>query len=155
MAANEVSEMLLERTAQAMLSGDFEGFAHCFALPHLIDTPDKKMTLNTRDALYDLFRQMVQGYKSRNVTALIRYCEVAEFRAPDRVEATHISHVMSNHQRVIDPFHTFSVIQFIDNRWQLTSSQYAVDAQSHISAALHGTIDCKTALAPQHADIGI
>ncbi|MEP5632494.1 MAG: hypothetical protein ABJP79_11495 [Tateyamaria sp.] len=141
MEALEVSEMLLERTAQAILNDDFEGFSHCFAIPHKIDTPDRKVTLETRDALRTLFQGVVQDYKNRNVTALIRHCEVAEFRGPQKVEATHVSHVMSGHQRVVDPFHTYSVMQFTDNRWQISATQYTLDRQIPVGATLHAMTD--------------
>ena len=134
-SATEISEMLLEMTGNAMLEKDFEAFARCFHLPHILETPDEKTVLKTRVALRALFDRVTHDHADRNVNNLIRICEVAEFRGPFRVEATHITHLMSGTQRVADPFPTFSVLEYIDNRWQITSSQYAVDRNINVGRA--------------------
>lgn len=140
-SASDISEMLLEQTAKALLSGDFEAFSLCFALPHTIDTPDRKTTLKTVESLRLMFFRVVHDYRDRNVTALIRFCEVAEFHGPHRVKATHVSHVMSGNQRIIDPFHGYSVIDFIGGRWQLTSTQYAVDNETTVGRVIQTLSD--------------
>jgi len=132
--------MLLEKTGKAMLSGDFKAFMRCFALPHIIETPDKKTVLKTRSAMREVFNTVVQEYADRGVTDLIRICEVAEYRGPFRVEATHITHMMSGNHRVQDPFPGFSVLEFIEGRWQVSSSQYAVDKTTTVGRALEAGI---------------
>lgn len=138
-----------------MLNGDFESLCHCYSVPHTIETPEGKITIQTHDALKVLFKKIVQNYRTRNVTALIRYCETAEFRGSNRVEATHVSHQMSGSQRIMAPFHGYSVIEFIDNRWQLTSTQFAIDKKNHAGAVLPAIIECCTDPAILSADIEI
>ena len=134
--AKDVSQMLLEKTGKALLSGDFETFAQCFALPHTIDTPDRKTTLKTKSALSLMFFRVVADYRHRNITNIIRFCEVAEYKDLTTIEATHISYMMSGSQRVIEPFPGFSVIKYIDGRWQRTDTQYAVDNETTVGRAL-------------------
>ncbi len=134
--AKDISEMLLEVTGTALLSNDFEMFERCFLLPHVVETPDKKTVLKTQSALRTVFERVVQDYANRNITDLIRICEVAEFRGPFRIEATHITHMMSGHQRVMEPFPSFSVLEFVENRWQISASQYAVDQKTTVGRAL-------------------
>lgn len=128
--------MILEKTGKALLSGDFETFAQCFALPHTIDTPDRKTTLKTLGALRLMLFKVVEDYRDRNTTDIIRFCEVAEFKNLTTIEATHISHVMAGDHRVMEPYPGFSVIKYIDGRWQLTSTQYAVDNETNVGRAL-------------------
>lgn len=134
--AREISEALLEITGKALIGNDFESFERCFHVPHLIETPDEKRVLKTQAALRRVFDCVVEDYRNRNITDLIRITEVAEFRGPFRVEATHCTHMMSRHLRVMDPFPCFSVLEFIDDRWQCTSSQYAVDQKTTVGRAL-------------------
>lgn len=134
--AQDISEMLLEKTGAALLGNDFDAFAPCFHVPHVIETPDQKTVIKTKAALQAMFARVVRDYSNRNVTDLIRICEVAEFRGPFRVEATHITHMMSGNLRVQDPFPAFSVIEYIEERWQITSSQYAVDRNTTVGRAL-------------------
>jgi hypothetical protein len=83
-----------------------------------------------------MFFKMVADYRDRNITDIIRFCEVAEYKDLTTIDATHISHVMSGRQRVIEPFPGFSVIKYIDGRWQLTDTQYAVDNETTVGRAL-------------------
>ena len=134
--AKQISEMLLELTSIALLSNNFESFSVCFHVPHLIETADNKKVLKTRDDLRSVFERVVEDYQRKGVTDLVRFCEVAEFRGETRVEATHITHMMSRNQRVADPFPAFSVLEFIDGRWQSISSQYAVDKDTTVGRAI-------------------
>ena len=117
--------MLLELTGHALLSNNFALFSRCFHLPHIIETADHKRVLNTLEELQAVFDSVVDDYSRRRVNNLVRITEEAEFRSATRLEAAHITHMMSGDQRVKDPFPCFSVLEFIDDRWQITASQYA------------------------------
>ncbi|KIN61956.1 hypothetical protein Z946_812 [Sulfitobacter noctilucicola] len=131
-----VQEMILEETGKAMLANDFDAFAHCFALPHTIETPDRKTVLKTRAALQDVFDLVLEDYRKRGVTNLIRICEIAEYRGPLRIEATYMTHVMSGNLRVLDPYPSFCVLELIEDRWQISASQYALDKATTVGRAL-------------------
>lgn len=128
--------MLLEITGAALLENDFDSFSNCFHVPHFIATAEHKTVLRTRQELRDIFDKAVAGYSHQQITNLVRFCEVAEYRSDTRIEAMHITHLMSGNQRVADPFPSFSVLEFIDGRWQLTSSQYAVEKTTPFGSAI-------------------
>lgn len=136
-AAKEISERLLKITGDALLNNDFDTFAGCFGLPHLIETPDSKRVMENLQDMRVVFDGVVDDYRRRQITNLVRICEVAEFRSETRIEATHITHMMSGNQRVVDPFPAFSILELIDGRWQATSSQYAVDNKTAVGRVLH------------------
>lgn len=138
--AKQISEMLLELTGTALLSDNFDLFARCFHLPHAIETGDGKLLIRTRKELESVFNSVVEDYRCKGVTDLVRICEVAEFRGDTRVEATHITHMMSGDVRVMDPFPAFSVLELIDGRWQGVSSQYAVDENTTVGRAIRRSI---------------
>ena len=129
--------MLLELTGKALLSNDFSLFSHCFHLPHTFETADEKRVVKTKADLQEVFDYLVSDYLRKRITDLVRICEVADYRNDHRIEATHITHLMSGNQRVTDPFPAFSVLEFIDGRWQVSSSQYAVDKETTVGRALH------------------
>lgn len=135
-SAKEISEMLLEKTGKALLSNNFDLFSECFALPHKIETPDSKRVLETPAEFKSIFDRVVSDYQNKRVTQLVRITEVAEFRNASRIEAMHITHLMSGNTRVKDPFPCFSVLEFINGQWRATSSQYAVDNQTTVGRAL-------------------
>lgn len=139
--ARDISERLLALTGQALLANDFESFARHFQLPHFIATLEHERTIETQEELCALFMRVTEDYQRRRVTDLVRFCDVAEFRTPTRIEATHTTHMMSGDQRVIDPFPTFSVLDKIDGDWKVSSSQYAVDTNTTVGHALKSTLD--------------
>jgi hypothetical protein len=134
--AKEISEMLLEITGTALLENDFDRFSNRFYIPHFIATAENKTVLETRQDLRELFNTAVAGYSRQRITNLARFCEVAEYRSDTRIEAMHITHLMSGNQRVAEPFPSFSVLEFIDARWQITSSQYALDKTTMFGNAI-------------------
>ncbi|MBD3664285.1 hypothetical protein [Sulfitobacter aestuariivivens] len=134
--AQQIAEVSLEITGKALLSDDFATFAACFHLPHSIETPDHKRVLNTPEDLRSMFDAVAEDYRRKRVTELVRYCEVAAFESETRIKATYMSHMLAGDQRVHDPFPIFSVLEFIDGRWQCVSSQYAVDTNTTVGRAI-------------------
>ena len=137
--AKQLAERMLEQTGNALLSNDFDAFAQLFCVPHTLETPDRKTTLQTRSALKEVFDRVVQDYAEHNVTALVRINEHACFHGPFKIEAMHVTHMMSGNWRIKDPIPSYGILEFIDNRWQCTSSQYAVDDNTTVGLALRRT----------------
>lgn len=132
----EISQAMLEATANAMLANDFDAFLEHFHLPHQIETGDCKRVLHTREEFRVVFDSVVEDYKLRRIDKLVRICEVAEFLSDTQIQATHTSHLMSGNLRVVDPFPCYSILDFIDGRWQISSSQYAVDKHTTVGRAI-------------------
>ena len=134
--AREIVEGFLDVTGRALLSGDYDSFLACFQLPHTIETPDQKTVLKTDAAFRRVFDLVVEDYRNRGITDLIRICEVAEFRGPHRIEEMHVSHLMAGNYRVVEPYPSYSVIERFGDSWRITSSQYAVDDRTTVGRAL-------------------
>lgn len=142
--AKEIAEFVLEETGAALLSNDFDAFVPFFYVPHTIETPDRKTILKTRSALKEVFDRVVQDYAEHNVTALMRINEHACFHGPFKIETMHVTHMMSGNLRIKDPFPSYGWLEFIDNRWQCTSSQYAVDTNTAVDLALRAATEIAT-----------
>lgn len=138
--AIEITQVYLEQTSNALIYKDFDAFAQFVIVPHVIETPRHKTTLKTRAALLEVFNHVVQDHADRNVTQLVRTCEVAEFHGAFKIEALHITHMMSGNWRIMEPFPTLMLLEFIEGRWQATASQYAVDSKTTVGRALATTL---------------
>ena len=135
--AFEVSEMPLETTRVAIFNGDFDAFAACVHLPHLMESAEDKKVLKTREDLRDVFLSVTEDIARKRVTNLVRICEIAEYRGNTRIKATHMTHMMSGDQRVKEPFPSLSIIELIDGIWKVSASQYAVDKTTTVGRALY------------------
>lgn len=128
------------------MSGDFEMFASCFALPQWIETFEGRHLIATTEDLRTLFDAVRVHFCRLGVTDLVRRCVAAEFRDPDTIEATHESRLLAGTRLVQQPYPSFSILKRTDAGWQVAGAQYAIkDAQS-LSAALTGAIG-----APSHS----
>jgi hypothetical protein len=140
-SAKKISQLFLDATAKAMLEGDFETLSAAFQLPHFISTNDKQTVLETQADLYEIFHRVREDYLRKQVTDLVRHCDVAEFRGPDTIDATHTTHMMSGNRRVNEPFPCYSILERTDGVWRIASSQYAVDKTTTVGHALHVMAD--------------
>ncbi len=134
--AKDISEHLLKVTADALMQQDFDSFAAVFGLPQTMTTEQREIRLVTRDDLKTTFDQMCAYFQSLGVTELRRVCEAAEFHGPDRVEATHISYVIGDGKDLTPPYPVYSVLERLQGRWKITSSDYALSDDKPQAQAL-------------------
>ncbi|MDX8351150.1 hypothetical protein [Cognatiyoonia sp. IB215182] len=134
--AKEISEHLLKVTADALMQHDFESFASAFGLPQTMTTIESEIRLLTRDDLRMAFEQMCDCFQSMGMTELRRVCEAAAFCGPDRVEATHTSHVLAHGKDIVPPYPVFSVLERLDGQWKITGSDYALAGDQPQAKAL-------------------
>lgn len=139
-----IAQWLLDETGSAYMENDFDRFINCFDLPHRIETATCKQTVKTVDEFRTLFENVSQSYQVMQTTALVRICDIAEFRTPKRIEATHITHIMSGNRRVVPPYPCFSVLTLREGRWRVASSQYDVDLSTHIGRAFDKPVQQQT-----------
>ena len=130
--AKDVSEYLLRRSGDALFSGDFNAFAACFALPQKMETFDGRKLVETEEDLRSIFDGVRAYYRSLGVTILERRCIAARFATADRVEATHVSRLISGASIVQTPYPVFSIIERGEPGWRVVHSKYAIsDAPAH------------------------
>lgn len=135
--AHEVSEYLLKVTGDSMMNNDFDTFSSAFHLPHTITTFEATSVLRTLKDMRRVFCNVRAHYIRIGVTQLVRYSVAATFKTPDRVEATHVAHLMNGARQLAEPSSVFSVLERIERRWQITSSQYAIaDLKGHSRALI-------------------
>ncbi len=134
--ARAVSEYLLEVTGRAMLDRDFDTVSAVFALPNRITTAGQTKVVTTVCELSRIMKGVCGYYEAQGVTALDRRCVAADFRGPDRVEATHVSRLLAGEREVAPPFPVYSVLERQDGMWRIASSDYAIDDDGPHGTAL-------------------
>ena len=134
--ARSIVDTTLQSTSKAILARDFDAFHACFALPLLLETPDRKLVVETVDEHRRLFERLIEGYACRAVTDIIRVCEVAEFLSPTVIRYMHISHIMSGDRRVEDPIPTLATAELFGDTWLTTTAQYAATKHVPVGRAM-------------------
>lgn len=135
--AKEISLSLLAKTEKALLSNDFDSFVGCFHLPHSIGSAERRITLETRDDMRSIFDRVVEDYRSRRITALVRIIVECAFNSETQFTSSYVTHMMAGDLRVADPFPCYSIVDLIDGHWLITFSEYDVDKNITVGRALH------------------
>jgi len=134
--ARRIATDLLEITRSGMLNGDFTSFFKQFQLPQTIMTFDGKTEVHTPEAFRKIFDDIRRYQHSLGVTDIVRYCVAASFKGPDRIETTHMTHLLSGERQLSASYPTFSVLSLIDGDWRIILADYAVEPGSHLSRVL-------------------
>ncbi|MEX0311353.1 MAG: hypothetical protein AB3N17_14045 [Tateyamaria sp.] len=140
LTAHDVSEMLLARTGDAMLAGDFQSFMRCFHLPYEVETVDGHRSISTPDALHATFNAVHAYFQKLQVAIMARHCVSASFRADDEVAATHETRLIDCNGIIVqDPYPAFSILKRSDNgEWKILSTSYVIVDSDELNGALNG-----------------
>jgi len=137
LTAKDVSEMLLARTGDAMMDGDFGTFFDCFCLPYELETVDGARSLQTAEDMRATFTAVRAHLTKNRVTLMARHCVSADFRTADEVAATHETRLISKDILVQAPFPAFSVLRRQPSgAWKIASTSYMIADSDELNAAL-------------------
>lgn len=133
--AREIAEDLLARSGHGLITGDFDVFCECFALPTAMETFEGRRVINTRDELKTAYNTVCAYYEKVGTTELVRHIVDAEFRNPTSIVSTHQAKIVADAELVQQPYDVLSVIELIDGAWRIRHSEYAiVDSEEHNTA---------------------
>jgi hypothetical protein len=134
--ARDVAEYLLERTGEAIMSGDFALFETYFCLPQTIETFEGSCLVTTRDELKVVFDAVRTYYEVKGVTQLSRRCVAADFKDAESIASTYETRLISGAQIVQKPFPAFSTLKRVDGEWRIASCIYAIEDSPEHNKAL-------------------
>jgi len=134
--ARAIIEVLMRKTADAMLANDFDALNAHFQIPFTVETQDAKILVDSVETHRQLFNKMVEGYAVKRVTDIVRTCEAAEYISPTVIRSLHTSHIMAGDQRVEDSMLTLATTEVFDGAWRITSAQYVAKETLPVARAI-------------------
>lgn len=133
-----VSQYMLDKTGQALMTGNLSVYLSCYILPHRIQTFEGQREIGDIAALSQVFHEVRSDFARRGVTALERYCTQATSPAPDRVNAHYVSRPLVGSQLAYRPFPALTELHFVDGDWRVGNCQYAIADAPRLVQALLG-----------------
>jgi hypothetical protein len=136
-AAEEIADLLLFETGKALMSGDFDRFAACFGLPHVIETASNRTVIHEMEGLRATFDELRHYFRETQVVDVVRTVVEARFIDSDTVGSTHVaSMVHADGVSRRKPYPVYSVIRRHDPLdWKIMSSLYVIlDSDTHNDA---------------------
>lgn len=118
----------LNLASDAILAGDFVGFAAMIDFPYLVHTSQARLLVNGVDELRPAFDAMSQGLKARGVTHYERVARAADYSARDRIEGWHHSHILIDGAHMSYPYAGHHSLVRRDQVWLFSEARYDVIA---------------------------
>lgn len=144
--ARDIAEQMLERTGQAMLTGDAALFESCVGFPSVFQTFDGQVCCETPQHFALIFRSVERYLRQMCVTDMVRNCIEAQFTDPETISMTYECRMLSGHVVTQPAYPVFTILRWQDGGWKITFSSYAItDAPEHSKAIV--TEDRPSALA--------
>ncbi len=135
--AFEVADDLLYHTGKALVSGDFDRYAACFAVPYSLETKDTKRTVRTIGDLRTVFDEVRAHMHRHGVDEIVRTIISADLVSKDVIGRTHVSQMIQpDGTPVLPPYPSYSVIRRIDGVWRTASSIHAIICDPKLANAL-------------------
>lgn len=131
-----ISEELLERTGTALRTGNFADFASCFTLPHVHVTMEGVTVMQAIEDIRLVFDTVRAHFRDIGVTQIIRVCKSADYAGPDRIYATHESHLWRGKTLIKPPYPVISELVQIGGDWRIAASNYTLTGDTGHNDAL-------------------
>jgi len=102
--AMAIYQDFLDRTSDALVSGDAEGFLRHVHLPHQIVTDNGIIEVADMTAALKHFDGFFGALRAAGADSYVRTAQSAEFIAPDRILGRHIAHITASGKLVTPAF---------------------------------------------------
>lgn len=127
LSAKDIYQDLLDRSAQATLSGDVAVLLSDFVnLPIRHTCSDQSVFIETPNDFADGWMSFSQSLTSRGVNRFIRQATDAEFLSENYIEGHHITHTLRDSTPVLDSYANRMVLRRVGGMWKVTEVESTV-----------------------------
>lgn len=116
----------LDRTAEALIAGDADGFLRHIHLPHQIVTENGIFEIADRAAAERHFEGFAAALRAQGVDAYTRTAKWARFLEPDRIEGRHVAHLTSAGKLATPVFENEMEIEMRNGIWGMSYVRHHV-----------------------------
>lgn len=117
MIALGILQDYLDKVGQASLNGDWDTYHRSVSLPFVLITDTATLTVSTEDMLRAGFDEFTAMLRALRVTHYVRLAEDGRMLSDDLLSGSYVSHLLSDHVRVIPPFRSQITLRRTDGSW--------------------------------------
>lgn len=122
--ALDIYQTFLDEMGAAVLAADSDAFAARIFLPHVIETENFRVLLESRENVVRQFHGFCRALRGHGVDAYIRIARRARFDGPDRIEGEHETFLMSGSSLVVPRFSNTASLEWRGDIWGCTVSRH-------------------------------
>lgn len=123
-AAQQIAEAVIQATARAILSDEFEDFHLHQAYPQQLETYEGSKVIEDRDQLEAIFEAVREYQKTLGVDHLQRKVKTATFVDPNHIELVYTTTVFREGKPIGEPYSSFGILRREGEKWLLTYCMY-------------------------------
>jgi hypothetical protein len=126
--AMAIYQDFLDRTSDALISGDAKGFLRHVHLPHQIVTENGIIEVADMTAAQRHFDGFVGALRAAGADSYVRTAQSAAFIAQDRILGRHMAHITSGGKLVTPAFENKMEMELRDGVWGMSWVLHRVHA---------------------------
>lgn len=119
-----IYQTALDAVSQAVLSGDFFGYAAMIDFPYLVHTATADLLVTTTADLRPTFDALHQGLWTRGVTHYERVARWADHVGRNRIEGWHHTHILANGESLTYPHVSSHALVRRGELWLFSEARY-------------------------------
>ncbi|UWQ96550.1 hypothetical protein K3728_04775 [Rhodobacteraceae bacterium M385] len=124
--AQSIYQAVLDGSGDAVQLADFPRYLPFLHLPHLVETFEGRVYLETPEDVRYVFDRLLEHMRAvEGAVKLKRTCTVAQFAGPNEIQGLHESQLLDKAGNPLESYSGLCTLSCIDGKWLMSSSQYA------------------------------
>ncbi|MDA7424027.1 hypothetical protein [Thalassococcus lentus] len=137
--AYEIAQEALDRTEDALLTGNHSVFEELFHLPQSLSTMDGIVWLESTDDIRKVFDRVCKRIKDLGITKLDRRVDRLIFDGPEAIRYSYLTRMLDADGSLVQPpFPCLCRMIHLDGSWKIADTQYALRDETDHEEALLG-----------------
>lgn len=135
--ARLIAQDFLDRQGEATISGDIEATLDWCDYPCTLESMQGRAVAANRAEMRAICTVFINDLKDKRLTHLVRHCLEAVFKGDGTIWATYETrYVQDGNLLSEDPYVGFVILKRKDDRWKISTMQFAVSSESPANVAL-------------------
>ncbi|QXT40653.1 hypothetical protein [Gymnodinialimonas ceratoperidinii] len=120
-----IYQSVLDGYGDAINLNEFNRYLPFFELPHVFETFEGRVTIETAEQLRRVFDSLQTNMSVSGVRNLERTCAMAQFDGPETIKGVHDTNWRDASGTVKESYTGLCTLRRSDNQWRVAESQFA------------------------------
>ncbi|AML52343.1 hypothetical protein [Falsihalocynthiibacter arcticus] len=136
-SARSIAQDFLDRQGEATISGDVEATLGWCDIPCTLESIEGRAVAKNEAEMRAICVAFIKNLKEKRLTFMVRNCVEAILKDDDTIWAAYETrYVAEGNFRTEDPYVGFVILRRKEDRWKISTMQFAVSSNSPANATL-------------------
>lgn len=120
-----IYQSVLDGYGDAINLNEFDRYLHFFEFPHLFETFEGRVMIETADEMRRLFDSLQDNMVASGISKLERKCCMAQFDGPETIKGVHDSNWRDASGKLKESYTGLCTMRLTNGQWRVAESQFA------------------------------